>query len=249
MKFRINVIFSFVIHAAIFTAALALAGKDAVLRFPERFIMVTLFEHPAAQKTAPSGIEKKNEPVITAGRSVTRLREASPPEVPPTAQIHGKGPQVAVPQKNNPFEDGAGLTDSSADENHAATLQTGGFPGPSLGAMQLAIPGKTATQGSRGEGKNKTASGDRDVVNAIRASIERAKSYPPLARKRGIEGTATAEFTINSQGHPENIRIVRSSGSDMLDAAAKNTVLRASPFPFIKGGIEVPITFRIEKER
>ena len=236
-------------HAAIFMAALALAGNDTVLRFPERFIMVKLFEHPAAQKTAPSGIEKKNEPVITAGRSVTRLREASSPEVLPTTQRQDKGPQAAVPQRNNPYEDGAGLTDSFAVENHAAALQTGGFPGSSLGGMQLAIPGKAATQGGQGEGKNKAASGDRDVVNAIRVSIERAKSYPPLARKRGIEGTATTEFTLNDKGYPENIRIVRSSGSDILDTAAKNTVLRASPFPFIKGGIEVPITFRIEKER
>ncbi len=247
MNFRKNIIFSFVIHLTIFTAALALAGKDAVLHLPERYTMVRLIENMPVQKTAASGAEKKKRPSITTGNPVMRLREVIPPEAPPTGQKQDKEPPSAVPQ-NNPFEDGARLPDSSSNSN-AAAFQTGGVAGPSSGSMQLAIPGKAAIQGGQGEGKNKTASGDRDIVTAIRASIERAKSYPPLARKRGIEGTATAEFTINSQGRPENIRIVRSSGSDILDTAAKNTVLRASPFPFIKVGIEVPITFRIEKER
>ncbi len=80
----------------------------------------------------------------------------------------------------------------------------------------------------------------------IRTAIEKAKNYPPLARNRGIEGTATAEFTINGRGSPENIRIVRSLGSNIFDNTAKNTVLRASPFPQVSGSVEVPITFRLD---
>jgi len=87
-----------------------------------------------------------------------------------------------------------------------------------------------------------------DITGRIRAAVEKAKNYPLLAKKRGIEGTATTEFTINSNGLPENIRIVRSSGSDILDNAAKNTVVRASPFPAVNGIIEIPITFRLKRE-
>jgi protein TonB len=245
MKFRTNIIFSFVMHLTIFTAALALAGKNAALHFPERFTMVRLLENTPVQKTAASGAEKKKRPSITAGNPVTRLREASPPIAPPTTQKQDKEPPTAVPQ-NNPFEDGVRLPDASSHGN-ATALQKGGVPGPSPGGMGLAMPGKSATQGSHEGGGKKAASVDRDVVNTIRAAIERAKSYPPLARKRGLEGTATTEFTINGKGSPENIRIVRSSGSDVLDNAAKNTVLRASPFPQVSGSVEVPITFRIEK--
>ncbi len=249
MEFRINIFISFFVHATILTAALALPGKDVVVRFPERFTLVTLFDEPAVQKTAASGTEKKKEPVITAGKQLTRLREASPPEAPPATHSHDKEQPAAIAQKNNPLEDSTGLKDTSRAEVSGAALQAGGIPGHFPGVMQLAVQGKAATQNGRGGGGNKTAPGDSDVVNTIRAAIERAKNYPPLARKRGIEGTATTEFVINEKGYPEDVRIVHSSGSDILDAAAKNTVLRASPYPPVRGGIEVPITFRIEKGR
>ena len=245
MNFRTNIIFSFVMHLTIFTAALALAGKDAVFRLPERFTTVTLFESFIDEKPAVTKDEKKKGSAVKIARSVGRPREVLPPEVPRSAQRPDKEQPPAVPQ-NNPFEDGPRLPDFSSGGN-AAALQPGGVAGPSSGGMQLAIPGKSATQGDREGSRGKTVSVDRDVVNTIRAAIERAKSYPPLARKRGLEGTATTEFTINGRGSPENIRIVRSSGSDVLDNAAKNTVLRASPFPQVSGSVEVPITFRIEK--
>ncbi len=234
-------------HATIFTAALAVAGKEAVLCLPERFTIVTLSEYPAGRKTAASGNEKKLEPLITAEKPAIKLREVSPPEVPRATQGQDKDQLTAVPQRTDISGVGTGIRTSSTAGDNTATLQTGGVPGTSTGATQPAIPGKTASQGGQEGVKNKTASQDRDIVNTIKAAIERAKSYPPLARKRGIEGTAAAEFTVNSRGYPENIRIVRSSGSDILDIAAKKTVLRASPFPAVNGSIEVPITFRIEK--
>lgn len=246
MKFRANIIFSLVMHVTVFTAALALAGKDAVLRFPERFTMVTLFEQLDARKTKASGTEKKKEPERTAREPVKRLREASPPEATPTTQRQDKEPPAAVPQ-SKPVEDGAGLTVSSSAADITATLKTSRVSGSSQGGMQLAIPGKAAAQSGPEGRQNKNGQGGFDAANAIRAAIERAKSYPQMARKRGIEGTATTEFTINSRGIPENIRILKSSGSDILDAAAKNTVLKASPFPQVSGGIEVPITFRIDR--
>ncbi len=244
MEFRSNIIFSLVAHTAIFMAALVLAGKDSVLRLPEKFTTVKLFESLMDQKPAVTKAEKKREPAVKLTKPVARLREVSLAKVPPSALRLDKEQPSPIP-RNNPSEDGVRLPDSSAGSNAAAS-QTGGIPGPSAGGMQLAISGKTA-RGSQEGGTNKTASVDGDVVNTIRAAIEKAKSYPPLARKRGLEGTATTEFTIHGRGSPENIRIVRSSGSDILDNAAKNTVLRASPFPQVSGSVEVPITFRLDK--
>ncbi len=245
MKFRSNIFFSFVIHMTVFTAALALAGKDAMLRIPERFTMVKLFDAPRVQQTAATGTEKKKRPVI--GKPEIGLREAVPPEAPAETQRQDKETSKAVLQDKS-FEDGAGLYGSFTAEDSLGSLRSRGVPGPSHGAMLPAISGQEASQRSHGGEKGKTASGgDHEVIHTIRAAIEKAKSYPPLARKRGIEGTATTEFTINSRGYPENIRISNSSGSDILDAAAKNTVLRASPFPVVSGGIEVPITFRLER--
>lgn len=91
-------------------------------------------------------------------------------------------------------------------------------------------------------------SGEQHLIRQIREAIERAKTYPELARKRRQEGTVLLEFSINSGGLPENIRIARSSGFSLLDAAAKETVIRAAPLPVVQGSIEVPITFILKRE-
>lgn len=85
-------------------------------------------------------------------------------------------------------------------------------------------------------------------IRKIRKAIEDNLVYPYIAMKKKIEGTVMAEFTINNKGLPENIRITKSSGFDILDAAARNTVVRSSPLPLVKGRIEIPITFRLKKE-
>ena len=87
-----------------------------------------------------------------------------------------------------------------------------------------------------------------DMYRMIRTAIEKALVYPALAKKRGIEGTVITEFTISSRGYPENIKIVRSSGYGLLDVAARDTVLKASPFNAARGWIEIPINFRLEKK-
>jgi len=92
------------------------------------------------------------------------------------------------------------------------------------------------------------AEGNTDVIKAIRAAIERAKSYPLLAKKRGLEGTVTTEFHISNKGLPEGIKITKSSGYTLLDTAARETIIRAAPLPSVKGNIEIPITFRLTRD-
>ncbi|HNZ32006.1 MAG TPA: energy transducer TonB [Smithellaceae bacterium] len=65
----------------------------------------------------------------------------------------------------------------------------------------------------------------------VREKIEQAKIYPLWAKKQGIEGIAHICFTILSDGTGHNVKIVRSSGSNILDEEAVATVKRANPFP------------------
>ncbi|MGE5301031.1 MAG: energy transducer TonB [Acidobacteriota bacterium] len=249
MEFRGNILLSALVHATIFVMALTMmAGRDAVSRVPEKYTAVTLFEEAAGQKPETGTDKKKDLPGRTV-KTATRLREGVPSEVPLRAPVQKEA--AASLEKNSPPQDVAGPAEAGTvgkSGPSASDQREGGeSPGTSPGAMQLAIPGKASTQAGLEGGKSKTASGDPGAVNTIRAAIERAKRYPPLARRRGLEGTVTAEFTISARGYPENIRIVRSSGHEILDSAAKKTILRASPFPAVKGILEVPITFRIAK--
>lgn len=99
-----------------------------------------------------------------------------------------------------------------------------------------------------GKGKDKYISYDK-YRRIIHDSVQDNLVYPFIAVRRKIEGTVLTEFSINAKGLPENIRITKTSGFDILDSAAEKTIVKASPFPVVAGRIEIPITFRLEKGR
>lgn len=84
------------------------------------------------------------------------------------------------------------------------------------------------------------------LIGRIRAAIQDAVFYPPLARKRGLEGTVLAVFSIDESGLPQDIKVLKGSGHGMLDREVKRIIERASPYPPIKGTIEVPVIFRLK---
>jgi TonB family protein len=84
-----------------------------------------------------------------------------------------------------------------------------------------------------------------DLLSAIRSSIEKAKTYPLIARKRGIEGTVLVSFRINGKGLPQDVKIVNSSGYQILDEEVPKMLRKASPFPELNGEIVIPITFKL----
>ncbi len=80
----------------------------------------------------------------------------------------------------------------------------------------------------------------------ISTAIEKAKTYPLLARRRGMEGTVYVGFRISSSGEPQDIEIIKSSGYNILDKATLKVVRKAAPYPHIEDRIEVPITYRLK---
>jgi periplasmic protein TonB len=74
----------------------------------------------------------------------------------------------------------------------------------------------------------------QDVIrwqSALAAHIERFKRYPSEARARDQQGTVTVAFTIDRDGHLLTSRIVRSSGSEILDQETLTMLARAQPMP------------------
>ncbi len=67
--------------------------------------------------------------------------------------------------------------------------------------------------------------------SAIAAHLEHFKRYPPEARARGDQGTATVAFTIDHEGRLVSSRIVQSSGSATLDQETLAMLARAQPMP------------------
>ena len=63
------------------------------------------------------------------------------------------------------------------------------------------------------------------------AQLERYKRYPSEAQSRGEHGVAQLAFSIDRSGGVHHARIVRSSGSSLLDRETLALVERAQPLP------------------
>ncbi|OHX13614.1 hypothetical protein BI347_08850 [Chromobacterium sphagni] len=66
-----------------------------------------------------------------------------------------------------------------------------------------------------------------------RLKVERIGNfnYPAEARRQGLHGAVTLEVTINADGSLQSQRVLRRSGSTVLDEAAQRIVELAAPFP------------------
>jgi len=63
------------------------------------------------------------------------------------------------------------------------------------------------------------------------ARLERYKRYPSEAQSRGESGVAQLAFDIDRRGGVHHARIVRSSGSSLLDRETLSLIERAQPLP------------------
>ena len=80
----------------------------------------------------------------------------------------------------------------------------------------------------------------------LQSALEKAKTYPRLARERGIEGTVLVRFKVLPSGDIDGVNVVKSSGAAVLDEASVKTVYRAAPMPYVKGWVEVPMVYELK---
>jgi protein TonB len=88
----------------------------------------------------------------------------------------------------------------------------------------------------------------------IRQAVDEHKHYPRMARRLGLEGRVVVAFTVGADGRLAGVRLVESSGSELLDEAALEAVRQAAPFPPFPAGIErrqwdftLPLSFALER--
>lgn len=67
--------------------------------------------------------------------------------------------------------------------------------------------------------------------SSLLARLERYKRYPAEAQARREEGVAQLAFSVDRSGGVHHVRIVRTSGSALLDHATLELVERAQPLP------------------
>jgi len=88
------------------------------------------------------------------------------------------------------------------------------------------------------------------ALGQIRAMIENAITYPAIARKLRLEGVAMIFFVLKPDGTVQTAKVAKTSGSEILDKKAIQTILSLSgQYPALGKTFElsIPIAFSLKK--
>jgi periplasmic protein TonB len=84
----------------------------------------------------------------------------------------------------------------------------------------------------------------------VNTRLNQFKRYPAQARIRHQEGKVIVAFTLDTDGHVVSSKIVKSSGSAILDQETLDLISRAQPYPLPPDGaggqamfLQVPISY------
>lgn len=92
------------------------------------------------------------------------------------------------------------------------------------------------------------------LADPLLRRIETLKQYPALARLNHLEGRVVVRIVIEADGRIASVAIARSSGHDVLDQAAMETLRQASPIalsqPLEKSSvtIHIPLSYRLGRQ-
>jgi len=226
------------IHVGGAAALLAHWSADADLVANAPVIMIELAPLPVAPETkqtelppGPEQSEAQPEPEPEPPKPVEKTVEL-PPE--PQAE-----PMQALLPPPKPIEK---PVEKKQEQKHAS------LPSAPSTAENKAERAAAPAPGAASHRPNAVPS----WKSALVSRLERAKRYPPQAQARGERGVAQLAFSIDRRGGVHNARIVRSSGSRLLDEATLELLKRAAPLPApppeLAGAqiaIQVPIRYDI----
>lgn len=237
MSFKKTITFSILLHLCFFAAVVLLPA--GLLGNGNKIPREKIFLVKLVKDKGESGSEQ----------STVKIKK-SKPEKTPKIQIETEKVVIVDPLSKEDFLSNRVNTDAVSEKNDFSMERK------PEGKVLLAnytgserVVDVSYTGGVSDTGASEDNKGDGvlsvEVFEIIRDSIERAKTYPVIARKRGIEGTVYISFRINAWGKPQELKILKSSGSNILDTATKDIVKRAAPFPYVDSPVEVPVVFKL----
>ncbi|MCS7261846.1 MAG: energy transducer TonB [Aquificaceae bacterium] len=89
----------------------------------------------------------------------------------------------------------------------------------------------------------------REKLSVISHIVQRSISYPPLARRMGWEGRVVLSIHIKEDGTLKEVKIAESSGYELLDRNAVETVKRVAglfPKPPVEVVVKLPVAYKLE---
>jgi TonB family protein len=261
MGIRRSIIISFVLHTALVVASLSIYYRERACPLPIDFMEISVVEefgldrffsnplHDNMKSHSEMTKEFQERRTLLAPKSFFLSSETTEQNRP------GSLKDTENEREIQELEASSNLRQfPSADEEKGISVVSHVDEGLSLSqAMKteryysIAIEEISAHQGIVLSSPNAQQQDFRgnDSYSIIRTLLERAKNYPLLARERGMEGTVLVTFSIDRRGLPQAVKIMKSSGYQILDEEVKQMLKKASPLPKFSGEIKIPITFKL----
>ena len=232
---------------------------------------------PPKRSTAPE-LQHPTKSTATS-KPVIQEPQTSTPVLPPPAQDIKPAPQSplvpplpealeapGVQPATEPPPTPAGHAPAEIQQQPAPTAPTAKDPEPTT---QLSSPMPTVQQSSEQTSPPASTAALAPALSTIPAPVRKAdygwlagillpriealKEYPVDARLKHIEGRVVVRIVIQEYGQIVSATIAKSSGHEILDQAALETIRRASPLtlsqPLEKASVtmQIPLSFNLAK--
>jgi protein TonB len=140
----------------------------------------------------------------------------------PPEKTAGKVPEPSVKPSPEPRPEISPAREAASHEETREGNEThGGNDSGNRETLQEGMSGESGT----------AAKGEHEALLAyIKEFIDKNLVYPPMARRRNIEGTVGISFEIETNGELVSVSVNHSSGSSILDNAAISLVNKIRPF-------------------
>jgi periplasmic protein TonB len=206
-----------------------------------------------APVTRPQPVAQKPKPKVSP-RPKRRVKPKPRPRPVPLPEPT-KAPVIPTPAPAPAASQAKPSITASAGSRTCPPGAVGGGTGTGRGGRG----GGSGTGSGRGVGPGQgrglgSGSALQGYLRTVRQILEKRKDYPWMARRRNMQGVVIVMFTIASGGQIESARVSRSSGHDLLDEGARNTIKRVGRFPPFpaelnrrKLTIKIPLAFRLTR--
>ena len=245
LKFK-SFLFSLALHSAIFIAVWNMefmkTSKPILLDAQEKTIQISLANVDPVYKAPKQSFVKKQH-IIQKHKVQIPTKAVVKQNIPLEKTVQTQTPQKSEPlvAKTVPSSEAlAPQQPSNAEHNKNVPNMEASFSKVMNSPSLSKAPPKKAQQNDIG----------KEQLARIRTMIENALCYPAIAKKLRLEGVVTVSFSLRSNGYVENIQIISSSGSSVLDKKALETVLSLNgEYPHLekKVDLSLPISFSLHK--
>ena len=207
-------------------------GRPSIRTRPQESIAVSLLPPPPPEESQTKPSPAPSEPPRRPSKAPVKIAKKNSPPLREKTAIQQEKPAIAreIPELKEPTREAARPPAREQIPDKAIVTER---PLPTLKELLPPVGWSADARASGANGPVRLDTKDPQYVtyfNSIKRAIEVVWQYPELALRYGLQGRLLLEFSIAGNGDIESAKIVRSSGSNLLDEEALRAVKAAAPF-------------------